>query len=63
MESNVDQHGEACDRQAAWNGRLLMGQIKLERTVLCLGIEVEDALKLSEQAEISNAYDQHRKSN
>ena len=25
MESNVDQHGEACDSQAAWNGGLLAG--------------------------------------
>jgi site-specific recombinase XerC len=32
--------------------QLLLGQTKLESTVRYLGIEVEDALELSEQTEI-----------
>lgn len=32
--------------------KLLLGQSKLESTVRCLGIEVDDALEISEQTEI-----------
>lgn len=33
-------------------GQLLLGHNKLESTVQCLGIEVDDALEISEQTEI-----------
>jgi site-specific recombinase XerC len=32
--------------------QLLLGQSKLESTVMCLGIEFDDALEISEQSEI-----------
>lgn len=32
--------------------QLLLGHSKLESTVRCLGIEVDDALEISEQTEI-----------